>query len=190
VSTEQPAPLKPTGNKASKQKPSAGICLSCGFYKSWGYRIPNLKTGKLMPAHINLRNGPDNTVPPAETLADVLGDGDCPLYAQKPAAAPAAPVTNQTLPIETKIITPKPDSTPIVPRGTVTERAETMFAVDKYAVKLDVIINTIGEGLRIMNENLHAICDYTRDIGIALKAHPVLPESAAPLTKSSQVTIG
>lgn len=35
-----------------KYQVNAGFCEKCGYYKTWGYRIKNPKTGKMMPGHV------------------------------------------------------------------------------------------------------------------------------------------
>ena len=51
-------------------KGSAGRCEKCGFFKTWGAKIKNEKSGKDMPAHVT-------------TEGFKIGNGDCPKYVLK-----------------------------------------------------------------------------------------------------------
>jgi hypothetical protein len=48
---------------------NAGKCEQCGQYKTWDFRVANLRTGKQLPGHVT---------------ADgyKVGDGDCPYWAR------------------------------------------------------------------------------------------------------------
>ncbi len=48
---------------------NAGKCEQCGQYKTWDFRVANVKTGKQLPGHVT---------------ADgyKIGDGDCPYWAR------------------------------------------------------------------------------------------------------------
>ena len=50
---------------------NAGQCDKCGNFKTWDFRVPNPKTGKLVPGHI-------------DEHGHKLGDGDCPFYSKFP----------------------------------------------------------------------------------------------------------
>ena len=66
--------------------PSAGQCDRCGYFKTWSRRVPNPKTGKQMPAHIDAQGNLLN------------GDGLCPYYqnqGQKQAAQQGYPLAQQ-----------------------------------------------------------------------------------------------
>lgn len=47
---------------------NAGKCEHCGNFKTWQFKIPNPKTGKMMPGHVT-----------AEGFK--INDGDCPYWA-------------------------------------------------------------------------------------------------------------
>lgn len=51
-------------------KGSAGRCDKCGFYKTWGTKIKNEKSGKDMPSHVTIEGFK-------------IGNGDCPKYVLK-----------------------------------------------------------------------------------------------------------
>jgi hypothetical protein len=170
----EPSRMAPSqGNKEGKHKANANQCAKCGFYKTWGYKILNPTTGKYMPAHVNTQEN--------NAEAEILGDGSCPKY-----AAPAAPpVTNGQ--IETPVKVPALPTLPLVPAGSVPKgTAETMFSVDH----VKALINVIGDGFRIINENLHAIADYLADIKRAVITNTFAPKQPAELTRESKVGIG
>jgi hypothetical protein len=88
----QPAAATADGfpvDASTKYKIDAGQCEHCGYYKTWGLRIQNKKSGKMMPGHVT-----------AEGFK--IGEGDCPKWAKladinkkkaekRAAGAPAAP---------------------------------------------------------------------------------------------------
>ena len=47
----------------------AGVCESCGQYKTWKFKVQNKKSGKMMPGHVT-----------AEGFK--IGDGECPKWAK------------------------------------------------------------------------------------------------------------
>ncbi|MFX0100437.1 MAG: hypothetical protein ACFFCS_12765 [Candidatus Hodarchaeota archaeon] len=47
---------------------NAGHCERCGYYKTWGFRVQNPKSGKMMPGHVN-EDG------------FKINNGDCPYWA-------------------------------------------------------------------------------------------------------------
>lgn len=52
-----------------KYEIDAGQCEACGQYKTWKYKVPNKKSGKMMPGHVT-----------AEGYK--IGAGDCPKWAR------------------------------------------------------------------------------------------------------------
>lgn len=48
-------------------KLDAGQCEKCGYYKTWGFRVLNPKSGKMMPGHVT-------------SEGYKLGDGNCPFW--------------------------------------------------------------------------------------------------------------
>ena len=46
---------------------NAGQCDRCGYYKTWGFRVENPKSGKMMPGHVD-ENG------------FKINNGDCPYW--------------------------------------------------------------------------------------------------------------
>ncbi len=58
---------------STKYKLDAGQCESCGYYKTWGFKVQNKKSGKMMPGHVT-----------AEGYK--IGEGDCPKWANIAAA--------------------------------------------------------------------------------------------------------
>ncbi len=52
-----------------KYKVDAGRCEACGQYKTWGFKVQNNKTGKMMPGHVT-----------ADGFK--IGEGDCPKWAK------------------------------------------------------------------------------------------------------------
>jgi hypothetical protein len=68
----QPAAAAADGfpvDASTKYKIDAGQCESCGYYKTWGFKVQNKKSGKMMPGHVT-----------AEGFK--IGEGDCPKYAK------------------------------------------------------------------------------------------------------------
>ena len=55
------------GDGGKRYEPNAGQCDHCGQYKTWDFRIPNPKTGKMLPGHID-QDG------------HKLGNGNCPFW--------------------------------------------------------------------------------------------------------------
>ena len=70
--SEQPAATTADGfpvDTSTKYKIDAGQCEACGHYKTWGFKIQNKKSGKMMPGHVT-----------AEGFK--IGEGDCPKWAK------------------------------------------------------------------------------------------------------------
>ncbi len=70
--TIQPAAATVDGfpvDASTKYKLDAGKCESCGQFKTWGFKIQNKKSGKMMPGHVT-----------AEGFK--IGDGECPKWAR------------------------------------------------------------------------------------------------------------
>jgi hypothetical protein len=66
-----PAATTPEGfpiDASTKYKIDAGQC-ECGYYKTWGFKVQNKKSGKMMPGHVT-----------AEGFK--IGEGDCPRWAK------------------------------------------------------------------------------------------------------------
>lgn len=57
-----------TVDKSRQYKINAGQCQHCGNYKTWEFRVPNPKSGKMMPGHVTEEGFKIN-------------DGDCPYWA-------------------------------------------------------------------------------------------------------------
>jgi hypothetical protein len=49
---------------------NAGKCDKCGYYKTWGFKVRNPKTGKMMPGHVT-----EDGIK--------IGNGECPYYANR-----------------------------------------------------------------------------------------------------------
>lgn len=54
-------------DRSVKYKVNAGRCDRCGFFKTWGFKVLNPKTGKMMPGHVTEEGFKIN-------------DGDCPYW--------------------------------------------------------------------------------------------------------------
>jgi hypothetical protein len=54
---------------STKYKVDAGQCGQCGYYKTWGFKVQNTKSGKMMPGHVT-------------TEGFKIGTGDCPKWAK------------------------------------------------------------------------------------------------------------
>ncbi len=70
--SEQPAAAAADGfpvDASTKYKLDAGQCKACGYYKTWGFKVQNTKSGKMMPGHVT-----------AEGFK--IGEGDCPKWAK------------------------------------------------------------------------------------------------------------
>ncbi len=49
--SDQPAAATPEGfpvDASTKYKMDAGQCEQCGYYKTWGFKVQNKKSGKMM----------------------------------------------------------------------------------------------------------------------------------------------
>ncbi len=69
--SDQPAAATPEGfpvDASTKYKMDAGQCEQCGYYKTWGFKVQNKKSGKMMPGHVT-----------ADGFK--IGEGDCPKWA-------------------------------------------------------------------------------------------------------------
>lgn len=54
---------------SAQYKLDAGKCEACGHFKTWGFKVQNVKSGKMMPGHVT-----------AEGFK--IGGGDCPKWAK------------------------------------------------------------------------------------------------------------
>ncbi len=54
-------------DKSRQYKANAGQCQQCGFFKTWEFKVVNLKSGKGMPGHVT-KDG------------FKIGDGNCPYW--------------------------------------------------------------------------------------------------------------
>ncbi|MBN2149856.1 MAG: hypothetical protein JW839_00290 [Candidatus Lokiarchaeota archaeon] len=76
IETTQPRQQTVDGlpvDTGTRYKLDAGQCKECGQYKTWGFKVQNEKTGKMMPGHVT-----------AEGFK--IGEGDCPKWARIAAA--------------------------------------------------------------------------------------------------------
>jgi hypothetical protein len=75
----------PAIDQSRKYKVNGGQCERCGYFKTWEFRVPNNKSGKLMPGHVT-EDG------------FKVGNGNCPFWgsmvinnADRAQQKPAAP---------------------------------------------------------------------------------------------------
>ena len=70
--SDQPAATTAEGftvDASVKYEIDAGQCEACGYFKTWKYKVPNKKSGKMMPGHVT-----------ADGFK--IGEGDCPKWAK------------------------------------------------------------------------------------------------------------
>lgn len=68
----QPAAATADGlpvDASEKYAIDAGKCEACGYFKTWGFKVQNKKSGKMMPGHVTAEG-------------HKIGEGDCPKWAK------------------------------------------------------------------------------------------------------------